>query len=61
MESSTPSRDTAWAMSEENVDVTRRAVPLLVGAGLSSPGYYFVDERDEARCCCWAGAAPIED
>jgi ketosteroid isomerase-like protein len=25
MESGTPSRDTAWAMSEENVDVVRRA------------------------------------
>src|SRR5512132_1192580 len=35
MESGTfgQSRDTAWAMWQENVDVTRRAVPLFVGLG----------------------------
>jgi hypothetical protein len=26
MESGTPSRDTAWAMSEENVEVVRKAI-----------------------------------
>ena len=29
MESSTPSRDTAWAMSEENVEIVRRAIAAV--------------------------------
>ena len=32
MESSTPPRDTAWAMSEENVEIVRQALERF-GAG----------------------------
>ena len=36
MESSTPSRDTAWGMSEENVEIVRRLYDRFLGGDLES-------------------------
>jgi hypothetical protein len=42
METGTPPRDTAWAMSDANVEVVRRALEKFrAGVELGDPGAFF--------------------
>ena len=56
MESSTPGRDTAWAMSEENVEIVRRLIAAFNSGGdarlaveIVEPGAIFEPLRRMSR------------